>query len=529
MKYLSLFLVLCYSTTQAAWDPMHIALLRQLPPEMASMERIADETRNVNERAYDMELYLRKVLETRNQEIKVRGFMLISDCEADASWYCKTAIRRQMDSMTTEDFEPEWFNIWVPWATAGKCGIGTMFGHYSTTWAGCTYGTNIHEHFHNLGLHHAMRNNAEYGDSTSIMGSSQRTPGLNSPEMLQLEINNTELVEITKSTRIVLVPAEIPESSLHKEEVQHVLIDGVHISMRKSVGHPYMANGDTAGDVFVHETGVGDTYYEKLKTNWIATLRPQSRVQVTPRVVIDYINYANGAALLDIEFDGVPASNFLDINTDMPEPVPVIDPLHNGLWYNPDFDGQGFDIQIKGDRITVTWFTYDVIRTAPRWYIASGSIYDAKLDLYTATPDVLELIGTIQVHFNDSSTGVVHYNTTEHGRGTARVQALFLGQDDRSGIWTSPGIEREGFSGHFHGEEITLFWFTHGFGQRWFMLSGSAAELGVYEVTGGRFLMYDQVDIRQVGTATLDNDLLTIDLEVLSFPSHHELQLRRLF
>ena len=120
---------------------------------------------------------------------------------------------------------------------------------------------------------------------------------------------------------------------------------------------------------------------------------------------------------------GKPVSNEFEIN-----------PGLNDAWYYPETDGQGFFITVFPDLETVSlaWFTYDTEQPAEgivanlgdpghRWLtaigpysgnealleisITSGGIFDSTEPVPESTPG-----GTIQIHFDDCSSGTVSYD-----------------------------------------------------------------------------------------------------------------------
>lgn len=546
MRYLLAFLLLFSSTIYAGWEPMHIALLKHMHPQ-SSEESKEYQLNKTRDRAYAMELYLRKMSHYQWGEIKVRAFLLVSDCTPDYPYYCKTVIDDMLDEIITEDFNPWYFNIWASYAVKGMCGQAGLNDRWSVTYAGCTVGTNIHEHFHNMGLHHGMKNGSEYGDSTSIMGHASTLTGLNSPQLITLDLNKTEPVEVTTSQEVLLVPVELLPASLHDQEIQHLIVEDHHLSTRKYRGFPYKARNVREGDVFIHLRQSDAPNMYKNKTDWIETLKLNESIQIG-NATVTYLEYKNETSRLSIEINGEIVSNTATIIDTLPELVVPVDTIHNGLWYTKDFTGQGFDIQVKGDRMVIMWYTFNESNAAPRFYIASGSRFANELHLQTTNSLNALYAGTIQAHFFDDTTGVINYNTPEHGRGSAYITLLSHDEDPQSGLFIEQDVPLEGFSARFRSDGATMFWFTHGYKpwnivstnsivhQRWFMLSGPKEKdeytFNVYEVTGGKFLMFNTTDVEKVGTAILDADMnLTLTLDADSMPAYenHIFPLYRLF
>jgi hypothetical protein len=458
---------------------------------------------------------------------------------ADHPVYCKKEIGELLPSMITPNFTPRWFNIWVSWANSDYCGRGGLWTQYSTTWEGCSVGTNIHELFHNFGLHHANKDGCEYEDSTSIMGYSRYISGLNTIDLLKQDLNHTGSYQIKTSQEILLAPVELLPESLHHNEVQHAIIvkkdrDPVYLSLRKGESlFPYSTRKVQPEYVFIH---VKDEYM----SDWVDTLEPGESTHIDG-ADIEYIEYENETARLFVDLGDYVSTPPEVINTELPIDFPTISAQHNGLWYAPEFVGQGFDIQVKNGRITIMWYTFNMKNVATRFYVAAGSIHDQHLQLYT-TDGEIRSVGTIQASLQET-TGIVNFNTTEHGRGSVHVKALSLNQDQRSGLFTVLSRPGDGFSLQYVNDTAVMYWFTRGvepihvlrdgtiLTQRWFLFYGPPENMDIYEVTGGKFLQFNQVEVTHVGTASMDKNMqLTIHIETEDlYPSHYQLQLERLF
>ncbi|MGB5291656.1 MAG: DUF2202 domain-containing protein [Lysobacterales bacterium] len=112
----------------------------------------------------------------------------------------------------------------------------------------------------------------------------------------------------------------------------------------------------------------------------------------------------------------------------------VINPGLNDAWYYPATDGQGFFVTVFPylETVSLAWFTYDTERPAEgveanlgdpghRWLtaigpysgnealleisITSGGLFDSTEPVPESTPG-----GTIQIHFDDCSSGTVSYD-----------------------------------------------------------------------------------------------------------------------
>lgn len=102
-----------------------------------------------------------------------------------------------------------------------------------------------------------------------------------------------------------------------------------------------------------------------------------------------------------------------------------------GMWYNPARNGHGLDIQIAGEQLFATWFTYDETGL-PVWYLASGPFDGARWEaellrftsLGTKADGKLETasatVGTAQLEFLDSRNAQLSYEI----EGTAGAEPL---------------------------------------------------------------------------------------------------------
>lgn len=102
-----------------------------------------------------------------------------------------------------------------------------------------------------------------------------------------------------------------------------------------------------------------------------------------------------------------------------------------GMWFNPARDGHGLDIQIAGEQLFATWFTYDETGL-PVWYLASGPFDGAKWEaellkftsLGTKADGKLETasasVGTASLEFLDSRNAQLSYEI----EGTAGAEPI---------------------------------------------------------------------------------------------------------
>ena len=90
-----------------------------------------------------------------------------------------------------------------------------------------------------------------------------------------------------------------------------------------------------------------------------------------------------------------------------------------GLWFNPDTNGRGFDIEIFNNRLVVIWYTYDE-EGLPTWYISSGEFegftYTGNFDKTHLNPDgtfTSKNVGSISIVFDNERTAQVDWQIDE--------------------------------------------------------------------------------------------------------------------
>ncbi|TDR17417.1 YVTN family beta-propeller protein [Marinicella litoralis] len=94
-----------------------------------------------------------------------------------------------------------------------------------------------------------------------------------------------------------------------------------------------------------------------------------------------------------------------------------------GLWYNPDRNGHGFDLQRAGDNIFIIWYTYND-DGSPTWYIASGvytpnwqaNLIRVTWDANSRTP-TSEDVGIATLDFTDAKHA--NFSWEINGRASA--------------------------------------------------------------------------------------------------------------
>lgn len=159
--------------------------------------------------------------------------------------------------------------------------------------------------------------------------------------------------------------------------------------------------------------------------------------------------------------------------------IPALDPaITQAWWFGPEFDGQGVTFEVlTNNRLLMHWFTYDLSGNQ-MWIRGVGQLNDGEIDIelrramgpsftfgeFASNDRVVEAWGQATIRFNDCTSGVLNYTSTEFGsgelplmplvnnrldcdRGTifARSSGVFLGSPGIAGSFFDPGREGEGF------------------------------------------------------------------------------------
>jgi hypothetical protein len=514
----------------------HIALFRKLSVS-AGEEEEAKELRRVQEKAQQLESFWKRFARHK-WDVKVVGRTLRTDCIPDAPYFCKTVMRDAAKEIDEEGFDANYFHMWSTHQIGDNwCGHADLYGDAGVTYGGrCDIKSTIHEIGHNFGLHHANKDvregaDIEYGDHSCIMGSGRNNTGLNSPHVLFLGLaSERETTVLEKSAQVLLCPAELPEHAMHESESKHVIVKpggghaDTYVSLRKGKGFPFLPTIDEK-TVYLH------TMDRAGKSALLGTVKPGETASLPGRVGLSYHEYDGETARITFDFrDGTNVDD-LTVSNDFPTVAPAVDlgPQHSGLWYDPDFNGQGFDINVRNGKMSLIWYTFNEKNDSRRFYIGTSDLSGGaeEFDLYTTdngtfdNPSQAETIlaGRAQLYFLDDSRAVFNFNMLEHGRGSIEITSLAASNSPNSGLWFQPSREKEGFGVQFfdHLNSCIAYWYTYGSGrtargvasnkQRWFMCSGKKEgdeyNLTVYQVTGGSWLSFDPIDLGEVGTARL--------------------------
>jgi hypothetical protein len=462
-------------------------------------------------------------------DIRVEGYLLYTDCRPLPPYYCASDVNRFIGTNDLGDFDPNYFHVYGGYH-ASYCGQATLGGNWGVTYnpGQCGVRTMVHELGHNFGWHHGSTNYGgnwvEYGDRNSVMGSGSHVRGLVGPLYVWGDLN--EDYNLIRSTQqVILAPLEVNAASLHDNEGRfqqiypHSGSDQTYsISLRRVLGEAYPATG-SAKDLYIHEAR------RDKHTVLVKTLQPGNSYRTPYGTKIIYLEYAQERARVNVIWEeGDPLPEDIAINLDwvIPENA-YISQAHSGAWYAPEFDGQGFDIQIKGNRAAIYWYTYNQGSVERRWYIGTCqlSVCSEGFPLYTTENGTFDnpmqhtvvAAGRAQLYFTSTGNGVFSYNTTEHGRDSIPITAIALGVPDPiSGSWYDPDMNGSGITLQRFGDEYAAYWFTYGpddpyyvdgRSQRWFVAIGPLDNLVVYETLTGEWMWPNNVNLTTIGTASI--------------------------
>ena len=156
-----------------------------------------------------------------------------------------------------------------------------------------------------------------------------------------------------------------------------------------------------------------------------------------------------------------------------------------GLWYNPQRSGHGFDLELTGNILSITWYTYQDDGT-PTWYLASAAYANpwvADLKRYTrnpASPPTATTVGSLRLAFNDARSGSFEWQLGTRS-GTEPVQQLIAATTpalpDRTGIWYDPAESGWGLSIYSGGDvrSAVMYFYDTANQPRWVLGVGSNA------------------------------------------------------
>jgi len=554
-------------------EKRNIAIFRQLPPG-STPEKIAKEQLRTDARARVLQDFYRMYSRSL-YDIDARGFVMLGDEYTGSRTYASGDVGRYMRETGTGDFERT--HTHIVGGNSGylqRCGEAALNTNRSVTFEGtmCGVKTDLHEAIGHAmeGLHHAASYDnkrdryREYEGNDSIMGNSAPITGFNSVELVRMDlVSEREIVRVTENTQVLLCPVELSADSLRANEHKHAIVNHggkcFHVSIRKIRGWPWVniANGEQM--LFVHEcTADGHSVRQK---PWLR-YAPDSFKQAQTGLVVEYLEYSDETARVNI---------IVDEDSLKPKDIPmptgfatVNDSLtveHSGVWFNPDFNGQGINVHISGDDVVIHAFSFDETDTARRFYNAKGTTAQMLegVDITTteggtwADPTTHKVVNVGRCQLSAVADELIYsWNTDEYGRGSTRMQrACTLIGDKNDGTYWQKSRDGEGISLHLakrYVEEtkeyenvLLAHWYSYGAtGQRWYSCEGIEVALNtyameIYEVQDHRWMrLDDESGAIQVGTATVkladkDNIKFSFDLKTPTLQGAGTYELQRLF
>lgn len=476
-----------------------IALFRSIKPTTLESrggvegEWYASEWESVKKAAYKIwAFYTDKLGHTKDYE--VRGYCLVTESTAGKGYYLEDIISEYKQSeelvfgqqntwkQEFEEYKFKWYHAWSG-SSSSYCGWGRVGSAGSMTYQSCTKGwkTMVHELGHNFGRRHSQRIDgenpnwtvSEYGDNTCRMG--QADAGFNSIQALKLGGVPNHLVASpsTESEKFVLVPLELSEHAMHPGEVKIVNDGYFYYSTRDKMTNPWdvpntQKYSTLTSNIYTHSYQFPNMPDSSQGSNrgktqlWGESAPDNDSISQGISSVNTHENFVK--RVLNFTVDGQEAPDPV-IQTGFPKHVPGVslEEWHSGLWYNPNMDGQGFDIHIKNGKLVLVWYTYD--RDLPtggtfppqRFYIASCNTHEGleEFDIVTTeggtfsdpSQRVEKTIGKGQLYFFSDTQGVFLYDTEEHGYGAVEITNLVKTSDDsRNGFWWDSARAGEGLT-----------------------------------------------------------------------------------
>lgn len=439
-------------------------------------------------------------------DIKADGWAMKSECSYVPHEFCQRAMKAAFKTVENPEFTPNYWLV-LGGGSTRACGQAEHNGHHAVTYAGCGERTSIHEMGHTFGL---MHNNTkdpvtgeeqEYRDKTGIMGGPD-SRGLLAANMVFLGLaDEDEIRRIGQNTQVVIVPHELPKQARRKNEWAYVqVINGntksvYYLSTRKTRGGQNLLGNLLDGKLFIHEAKGSATYR-------LDSIKEGEQSSAIPGVNIEYLEYKNETARVNILFEGQTAMPETEtISEEFPDKLSIVEleQKHSGMWGDPSFQGQGIDLQVKGDRFTVAWYTYNEHNTGRRFFVGTGRLKEGpeEFDLYTTeggsfenpSSAIQKYAGRAQIYFLSDSIGRFNYNTIEYGRGGMELKQVTRSAltNEPSGMYYDPSRNNEGFTVHFlPNDRISLVWYTFGpkdwnsDNQRWYIAFGKSITPGAY-------------------------------------------------
>jgi len=158
-----------------------------------------------------------------------------------------------------------------------------------------------------------------------------------------------------------------------------------------------------------------------------------------------------------------------------------------GLWYDPNRDGHGIDLQRSGNSMVATWYTYREDGT-PHWYQSAGELQGMSWtgELYQATWNPakngidIEVVGILTMNFDTAQSAEFNWTIGENSGSEMFSRFVFAAgftPQNYTGIWFDPDESGWGVSvDSLADTRVSLVFFYDANDQpRWVLGSGNNA------------------------------------------------------
>jgi hypothetical protein len=524
--------------------------------------------KRVQKAAYDLQCYYRNY-NRKNWDFSAYACVILADVKVGPPSYARNYFDEWVaeNPVYDENGEQVKFTHFAAWGPISEeyCGLGTLSGNrccVNTKYTTCSTGTLIHEVGHNMGFMHSgyLDETSQYGNRADIMGGGGDTlKGLNSFHMCQKDFDTMQerFIVNDENAQLLLTPIERSRYGMFPNMYQNLVLkrsgfDDIYVSLRKVRGNhippsdnPPRINPENK--LYADVVLKGERYLtRRIKGDW----KPSEDLWVLP----------NGMALAYHEYEDEIASISVLKSPDEPVPVPLPIPKgfvpslpsstvgkeHQGVWYDPWYNNQGFDIYINMDFkvneetvpwIVGYWYTYEWEDDTRNYYFWTCPIQDAMKEFIVyktkkgtwedPTTYEEEAVGTGKIEFFDEMTGLIQLNMKEFGHLEIELTRLSPRSDHpMNGIWYNPDERGSGFTFQFFPNPVPneppmssayMYAFDTLGNKMWIMAVGKQRHDGVYdyvmqEVQGGVMLDFSQFTANDVGemTARLDPYYKTI-------------------
>lgn len=504
---------------------------RVTPAELAfdpEWETIARE--QVEQRA--KELYRKWKTQTPDWDIDIRHDILITEERAIHPIYCQSSTREYFDQQD-DPWRPQRIHIIGDSFSGG--GGGMAYGMNSVTYEARPAQVDWHEtgHVHPTGwLPHSKKMNpsgnlSEYGGD-GFMGLQDKLG--TALDLKKIDKDRIRSVTLrARSAEQILSPLEYPVQFAHEEVVNTVILDDIangmkyHLCTRQQAG-PYTYDDWKVIHVYAIKTDASGAFHHVT----LGKILPNQSIQLGPNWRVENRESKDGYVKVACWYgdEGLTAAYFpVTVFPDVKE-YDFPDEENEGLWYNPDMVGQGFDLHVIKNRneLVMYHYTFNDQESSRRWYIYQGNLDSDYGGLHTEGGSFerpqdasLKKSGRARMYVAENDTWIA-FNSKEYGRYAVKVEKLAPSLDHPfSGCWFDPEYQNSGFSIHnVDGDRIVGYFYTQGppkvgnpaipgnpndknTTQRWYMLDGTAEEGIVYEILQGNLLSMEEVEVKHIG------------------------------